>query len=276
MIDSTSLARWSLVALLVACSGGESSTRTVAPEEAVQEEEPPPPPPAEAEGSSLVPSPTEMQETLSKAGIDQSLSELVTDRTLKTEGSDKRQVALRTGVVLADMLLTVKKSTNEVLIGQLDRIKTGMKQLDSGGDIAATIDDIKTRVKSEAVTRDELLVELDELSGVVIPELEFNGVEWVVPLISAGSWLEGSHLVARALQKAEDHQEAATKLLKVPQVVEYFQKYVETEAEASAAVELQLKSTLGTLHGLATKPEPLASEDLKTVERVTNDLLSAL
>ena len=33
---------------------------------------------------------------------------------------------------------------------------------------------------------DELLRELDELSNAVIPELEFNGVARIVPLIQAG------------------------------------------------------------------------------------------
>ena len=39
---------------------------------------------------------------------------------------------------------------------------------------------------------------MDELSGVMVPELEYEAGDWVVPLIQTGSWLEGANLVSGA------------------------------------------------------------------------------
>ena len=57
-----------------------------------------------------------------------------------------------------------------------------------------------------------MLKEFDELSGVLVPELEYEAGDWVVPLIQAGSWLEGAHLVAGAV-KSEGKFDEAGKLL---------------------------------------------------------------
>ena len=127
--------------------------------------------------------------------------EAIFQRDMQFDDQDTDDVAVRTGVVIADMLLTVKTADNEQLVQRLEHIQTGMKTLKGGDDIDKTIKDIIDRVKADAVTRDDLLKELDELSGAVIPELEFEGQKRVVPLIQAGSWLEGANLVARAAKE---------------------------------------------------------------------------
>ncbi|MEM6929927.1 MAG: hypothetical protein AAF602_23520, partial [Myxococcota bacterium] len=113
----------------------------------------------------------------------------------------------------------------------------------------------------------------------IIPELEFNGNERVVPLISAGSWLEGTHLVARALTAVPaDQRGDADKILKAPAVVEYFQQYVTEEGadKAPEPVAAQLKATLAELSGLAGKAEPLTDDELAKVAKTTGDVLSLL
>ena len=148
-----------------------------------------------------------------------------------------------------------------------------MEQLGAGDDIQATLKDLSNRIQTDAVSRDELLKEFDELSGVLIPELEFNGQERVVPLIEAGSWLEGANLVATALKSAEK-KDAAEKLLRAPTVVDYFLRYVRTEGaeKAPEAVTKKLEESLLTLKAIAEKPEPLTDADLDTVIKVTNDV----
>ena len=72
----------------------------------------------------------------------------------------------------------------------------GFEKLGAGSDIQATIDEMSTQINNDAINRDDLLKRIDELSGVMVPELEYEAGEWVVPLIQAGSWLEGAHLVS--------------------------------------------------------------------------------
>ena len=231
-----------------------------------------------AEPATLVPSPLETQRALKAAGIETALSTLIGDNALAiAEGDDKDKVALRTGVVIARMLLTVKTSTDEQLVGHLDQIKAGMAALDGGDDIDKTLDDLKGQVTSGSANRDTLLKDLDELSGAVIPELEFNGQERVVPLIQAGSWLEGSSLVAKAI-KASGNPATANDLLKQPMVVDYFAKYVKTEGadKAPAAVTQKLDASLATLKGLAVKTEAFSAEDIDAVIKTTADVLALL
>jgi hypothetical protein len=236
----------------------------------------PAPAPVAAEDRLPVPSPNEIQRALTAAGIDTQLATLVQPRTLDLTRADEDTAAVRTGVVLADMLLTVKTSSNDQLLGQIDAIRTGMGQLGGGTDIDSTLRDIRERVASNAVTRDELLAELELLSGAVIPELEFNGRSRVVPLIQAGSWLEAANLVSKAV-KAAGRSEAADSILKQPEVVGYFKRYVEAHGtETPAAITTTLVDSLTRLSTVASKGEPLAAEDIDTVASTTDAVLSLL
>ena len=230
-----------------------------------------------ADQVALVPSPVETQKALEASGVDVQLATLIPKHKFDLEASDIDHAAIRSGVLLADVLLTVKTAETKVLVKRIGAVQKGMDQLNGGSDIHAVLEDIKERLEAEAVTRDELLKELDELSGAVIPELEFNGQKRVVPLIEAGSWLEGANLVARAVQGAED-KSAAESLLKAPSVVDYFIEYVKTDGadKAPQAVTAKLEESLLELKGLAEKKEPLTDADIARVVEVTNAVLALL
>lgn len=225
----------------------------------------------------IVPSPRETQEAMERAGIDTKLATLIKPREMDFEDQDIDDVAVRTGVVIADMLLTVKTADNEQLVQRLGHIQTGMKSLKGGDDIDQTLQDLIDRVKADAVTRDDLLKELDELSGAIIPELEFEGQKRIVPLIQAGSWLEGANLVARAA-KDKGKPGSVDGILKRPHVVDYFMDYVKGEGKdkAPAAVTEKLEGSLQTLKSLAEKKESLDGSDIDTVIQVTEDVLALL
>lgn len=267
-------------ASLVSACGSPTTPEPEAPQEAPTTPEiAPAPAPPEKGPQGLVPSVLETQAALKKSGITTELAGLTEQRAYDLSADAPDRAAVRTGVVLADMLLTVKDSSKERLQAQLETLRKGMQQLEGGSDIDRTIGEFQESVAADSVTRDELLAEFDQLSGAVIPELEFNGNERIVPLISAGSWLEGTHLVAKALTAVPaDQRGDADKLLKAPAVVAYFQQYVAEEGadKAPEPVAAQLKTTLGTLDGLAKKSEPLTDEELATVSKTTGDVLSLL
>jgi hypothetical protein len=263
---------WTLATLLVAC-GGPTEDAT-APEPAADPKVAAAPAAAEpatpddpglsaadlskgAENVALVPSPIETQRALERAGIDAELATMVPRHEFDMKTNDIDHAAVRTGVVLADALLTVKTAEKKALLGRLSQLQKGMSQLDGGTDIDGMLIDMKDRIKADAVTRDELLKEFDELSGAVIPELEFAGKERVLPLIEAGSWLEGANLVARAVKKA-GKTDAADTLLKQPAVVDYFIDYVHDEGadKAPAAVTTKLEESLAILKELRPRRNP--------------------
>jgi hypothetical protein len=276
------LGQLALFAALTACSGTPpepppADTVVVPPVADVVAPPPFDPSATASENIALVPSVVETQSALEAAGITTKLADLIADRAFDVNNENKDNIAVRTGVVIADMLLTVKTSPKDKLLDQLEKIKTGLGKLDGGPDIATTISDIEERVRADAVTREELLKELDELSGAVIPELEFNGQKRIVPLIQAGSWLEGANLVSQAV-KAAGKPDAADALLKQPAVVDYFIKYVANEgsAVAPAAVTTKLSESLTTLKGLAEKKDALTNDDIDSVTKVTSDVLALL
>jgi hypothetical protein len=230
-----------------------------------------------AQEIALVPSPAEMQKALSKAGLTSQLSQMVaSDKEIKMDVENKDQLAVRTGVILADLVLTVKSSPTDIMIARLGKLKEGFQKLGAGEDIQRTIDEMSDNIKTNAISRDKLLQEMDELSGVMVPELEYEAGDWVVPLIQAGSWLEGSHLVSGAIQK-EKKFDAGSRLLKQPQVVDYFLKYVQREGQSKAPDQVvkQLETTLLKLKEIASK-EALVEEDVNSIRSSTGDVLKLL
>lgn len=279
-----------LVSLLAVagCSGDESKAPVDAPETPATKEPPtteaPPPPAAlsltdlqqQAENTQLVPSPVEMQKALEKAGIAEGLDKLVPERTLKLDIENKDIVAVRTGVVLADALLTVKVAPKDKLTGRLGTVKAGLGSLGAGNDLPAVIDDLVAKINNDGISREDLVKELDDLHGAVLPEIKYEAGERCVPLLQAGSWLAGSNLVAAAIV-AGNKPEAGDKLLRQPLVVDYFLKYVKVEGagKADAAVLKQLETTLLKLKEIASKPS-LSVDDAKEVKAQTDAVLALL
>lgn len=224
----------------------------------------------------LVPSPTEMQNALVQAGISEGLSALVPDRAPNMNTDDRDVISVRTGTVLAQALLTVKDAPTEKLVERMEHVKAGMAALGAGSDINATIDDLIGRLNSGSLSRDDLLGELDELHGAVIPEIEYEAGAKVVPLIKAGSWLAGVNLVAEAVVKS-GNAEAGTKLLRQPEVADYFLEYVRTEGADKAPPEVmgKLEQTLTRLKELSAKPE-LTLDEVKEIQTQTAGVLALL
>ncbi len=275
-----------LAAALVGCGGDSTTVAEAPPKEAPAPDATAPaaPPPtlavadlqAQAENIALVPSPAEMQKALEKAGVAGGLSKLVSAREFKMDVENKDVVAVRTGVVLADALLTVKDAETGVLVARLEKVKAGMVALGAGTDIAATLDELVNAVKNETKSRDELLKDLDDLHGAILPEIKYEAGERVVPLLQAGSWLEGSNLVANAILTS-GKIEAGNSLLRQPQVAGYFLKYVQVEGADKAPSEVvkQLEATLKKLQEIAAKPN-LSTEDTTEIKAQTDAVLGLL
>lgn len=267
--------------LLAACSGDSTDGTTPTPE--VTPEVTPAPATispeelkAKADNIALVPSPAEMDKALERAGIATRLADIVPDRKLKMDVPNQDQVAVRTGVILADLLLTVRNAEKSDRVKHLEDVKTGMTQLGAGKDIGLTIDDLIARINNDGISDDDLVKELDEISGALIPEIEYEAGERSVPLIEAGSWLAGANLVASAIIDTGNY-DAATDLLKQPAVVDYFQSYVKSEGQDKApeGVSKQLEATLDILAEICTH-EKLTEEDVKSIKKSTADVLDLL
>lgn len=230
-----------------------------------------------ADQVNLVPSPLKMQEELQKAGVASQLSAMVaTDRNLSMEIDSLDQVAIRTGVVLADVVLTINTASPEQLQAYLKSLKAGFAKVKAGNDIQLTIDEMLETVGTEGFDRAGLLEEIDALSNVMVPELECEAGEWVVPLIQAGSWLEGANLVSGTIQKDQKYAESKS-LFHQPGAAKYFLRYVQREGREKApdAIIAKLESTLTDLDKLAQNAE-LSKEQIDQIYSMTSELLGLL
>ena len=264
-----------LVATLVGCGGQEKpASPEVKPEAAaVNLDELK----KSADKISLVPSPVAMHESLKKAGVNEPLDALVPDRTLSFEGVSADIAAVKTGVALADTLLTVQGAPAEKLSVRIGAVKSGMKALKTGTDIERTLDDVNQQViAAGAGPRDAIEQEIEMVLQVAIPEIEYEAGEQIVPLLQAGAWLEGSNLIATAILKA-NKPEAGTELLRQGPVCDYFLKYVDIagKSKTNDAVVEQLRATLTKLKEISAKPA-LTIEDVQEVKKQTDTVLGML
>jgi hypothetical protein len=224
----------------------------------------------------LVPSPAQVQAALKEAGIDAKVEELVKKGPISVQADNKDEVAVRVGVLLAHLVLTARQAPKADTLARLASAKEGFHLLGAGQDVGKTIDDLTGRLQNDAINSDDLVAELDELARVLVPEVSYEAGERAVPLIQAGGWLAGSHFVSGAIV-ASGKTESADKLLKHPQVVEYFLKYVESQGADKAApmVITKLETSLETLDGVAKK-QTLGTDDVQAVHSTTGDVLALL
>ncbi len=272
---------WMLTGLLlVACQGQEPATPAEAPApEAAQPEAPAPaaetPPPA-VNYRALVPSPLSIETSVREAGVADSLASLVpTDAPKYVEG-DANATAVRTGVVLADAILAGEGAPSELLLARLEVIRSGMAAIGTGEGLLGTIDDLKAKIEQEGAGKKEFIQELDNIASMMIPEDGFGPDDKTGPLLQAGAWLEGSHLVAKAI-RAGDKPEAASALLKEQQVVDYFLGYVQSQGEGKADDQVldTLEQVLTTLSQVAAQDQ-LSPEDVEMIEVRTGQVLELL
>jgi hypothetical protein len=272
-----------LVGLALGCGSGTETTATEAKDVSATKADKPPETKfdkatlaAEAVQVALVPSPAEMQRALTNAGLTSQLSKQVAGRDIQMVSDHKDQIAVRSGVVLADLVLTVQTAESGAQVARLARLRQGFTALGAGPDVIKTIDDLSSRIASGSGSRADLVKEFDELAGVMVPELKFSAGEWMVPLVQAGSWLEGAHLVSGAIL-AEGKYEEGAKMLKQPAVIDYFLGYVKSEGRARApdVVVDQLEQTLTTLKVITSKDD-LTEADVRTIHNATGAVLKLL
>jgi hypothetical protein len=222
----------------------------------------------------LVPSPGEMQAAMTAANIQASLASLVPDREMDMASDDKDHIAVRTGVVLADMLLTVESAPKEATVSRFKQIQAGLQVLKAGDDLPREIDDLIGQIENDSLTGSKLVFELDQLRAAVIPEISYEA-DWTLPMLQAGAWLEGAHLISKAL--AGGANSAGTELLQQPDVVDYFLRYVAKEGEGRADSKVldTLKATLSKIKEIVSK-DALTAEDISAIHDSTGVVLDML
>ena len=264
----TTAALYTTIALS-AC--GEPPAEPAAPP-AVVAEELPPAPTREAEDRILAPSPLALEAELREAGVADGLADLVPPVPADVSVDDQDRAAVRTGVVLAYIVLGGRETPKADFVAQLRSARAGMAAIGAGEGLLSTIDDSIKHVENDAASRDDFLRELDGVVGYSVPQDGFGPDDRTGPLVQAGAWLAGTHVVATAIVRA-DNAAAADKLLRRKDVADYFLRYIRTEGEGKAGpVSAQLEKTLTQMSTVAEQPE-IGVEGAAAIAAQTGELL---
>lgn len=228
---------------------------------------------AAADPVALVPAPREMQRALERAGVAQSLASRVSDRPAPPADADLDRVAVYTGVVLADLLLTASSATPAQIGARVGLVHAGLVRLGADAEALAALEELRARVENGALAGDALVTELDELAGSRLPAWEARLSPRALPLVRAGAWLEGASLVSGAMVEA-GRFDGATDLLRQPAVVDYFQA-VAAQSTAPTQLQSQLQATLEVLDRTTAQPS-LGEAEVREIQASTQALLVLL
>ena len=220
----------------------------------------------------MTPSPREISRAARSAGLTLPVPEL---RTYSAEAGEADHAAVQMGVLMADLAL-IAESAPERTDALLTELRAHLQRLGASEDLILELADLQGELRAGLLSERQLIQRLDELSGVAIPELELDSAPWLVPLIQAGSWIESIHLVCLAAAGASDLEPVAG-LLSQPEVIRYFQAYVDPRAHGMSETRLlwQLSRTLAVLAEL-TAGEALTAADLAQITTQTERVLAEL
>ena len=228
------------------------------------------------EQEALTPSPLETRKAAEKEGLTSDLASFIQKRSFDFPTEDTDLIALRTGIVLADTVLQIKELEKPVLLQNLKTIEKNMKLIGAGEGLVFTLAELNTKVTNDALTRDELLFELDEIVAYSRPNEGFGKNDTTGPLLQAGSWLTSINLLSQAMIK-DGKTDAANSLFRHEKVAGYFLSYVRVEGKEKVPVGVMntLKTTLESMIAISKK-EQITKEDVEKVAQETTVLLELI
>ena len=225
----------------------------------------------------VIPSPVKLKKELKKAGLSISVGKMMETKDFPSfDIEDKSRVAVMTGILLTDLVITVDKATPEQIEAILLKLKEGFDKLQTGNDIQSTLDDLVTTVKSPDLDRNTFLEEVDMLSSVLVPELKSEAGTWAIPLIQAGAWLEGIQVISDSI-KQDNAYDKGKKLFHHPGIAPYFIRYIEEAGKEKFSNNLntQIKTALSKLDAYGKKQE-VSKEEIDEVSKIVSDLMDLL
>ncbi len=222
-----------------------------------------------------VPTPREVDASVHKAGIDKDLGAIVPTWSFHFDRTAANVVAVRVGVIVADTVLTAKTADKAATMARLEQAKQGIATLKVAPKVEATIDEILTKLRADAMNADELFVALDELSVQVLQHESVPAAHDLLALVKAGIWLEGTWCVTEAI-KTHGDAAVADALLRQPDVIAWFQKYADaTHLQGASAEQANtLVTSLKTLAWIMAQDRPLQMADVDAIQKAVDAVLT--
>lgn len=230
----------------------------------------------DARTAALAPSPRETRLAAEKAGVTTQLQKLIPERHFSLDIKDKNHAAVRTGIILSDTVLLIEELPKDALLSNMQTMETGLKQIGAGTGLLDTLSALRVQVDNDAITRKELLDEMESIVELSVPEKGFGKDDTTGPLLQAGAWLSSINLLGKALLQ-DNKVDQADKLLRHAHVASYFLLYADVKGENKLPSKMmeQLKEALYFMQKLAEKKE-ITKEDIEKLVSETDQLLTII
>lgn len=231
---------------------------------------------AEAEARLLSPSPAETRKAVRDAGVDVDLATLVPRRLYRMDEGDRPITALRTGVLLADLSLTVLESNDHDLLERLTMVDAGLGRVGVTGAPVDSVRGMIEGVRAGGAARPQLLQTLDELVARAPTDQELGGNPRLGALIQAGAWVATTDLVAAAVLKS-GKTDAADALLRQAATAAWFQAKLREEGQGLPPTHplRGFEGRLSALRDLGALPT-LGAADVTRLRENTQAMLDLL
>ena len=118
-------------------------------------------------------------------------------------GDDPDQTALHTGMLLAWTLLGGRSAQPRCSGAQLEALRPGLKAAGAGPAALATVDAALASLPTEAAARTAFVRTLDTQVRAAVPAQGWAPEDHAGPLLHAGAWLGGLHVVSQAVARAK-------------------------------------------------------------------------
>lgn len=222
----------------------------------------------------LAPSPLALRAEIEAAKLD--VANLVPRAVPKQVlGPDPDTAALHTGALFSHTVLGGATTEKAVFIEQLRGLRAGLAAIHATPDHLATADRLIEGVTNDTASRTDVLAQLDAEVQALRPGEGAHG-DPTGPLLQAGAWLAGIHVVALGVVRSGDDA-AAEKLLRRPDVAGFFLEYMRAGdgAQKAGPVADAVVAALKQLKAITSR-ETLGVKDAAEVAELTKGLLELM
>ncbi len=272
-----------LSALLIACSS-EPATDAPAEAPAVDVTDPSQPVPDKIDFEAsvntgrtamFVPAPTEFEAVLAANAPGAKLAAALHTGPVTLTGMSKPLLALETGTRINNALVTAQDGDRAGLEKRIGYAKEGLIALQAAPAVLAQVDSFVSDLQSGALSDSELVPALDVLAESIQDGLIEGRNNNTSTLVQAGGWVQGAHLLAKALEGREVTPDAGA-LFHQSSLVNHFIVFLQLSGPGRSG-DPQVLKVIGQMEELReiAGQDPISGEQVARIAALTGEIMLA-
>ncbi len=223
----------------------------------------------------FVPAPTEFEAVLAANAPGAKLGAALQTGPVTLTGMSKPLLALETGTRINNALVTAKDGDRSGLAKRIGHAKEGLIALQAAPAVLAEVDSFVVDLNSGALSDTELVPALDVLAESIQDGLIEGRDNNTSTLVQAGGWVQGAHLLAKALEGREITPDAGA-LFHQSSLVNHFIVFLQLSGPGRSGDPQVLKviAQMEELREIAGQ-DPINGEQVARIASLTGEIMVA-